>query len=57
MPNPSSDQTCSVKVDRKYDFFVRVCHGRFHDILPNEYSGKSFIRSLFEKKNYNVATL
>jgi hypothetical protein len=28
-----------VKIGKKHDFFVRVCHGRFHDILPKEYSG------------------
>jgi hypothetical protein len=35
----SSDQTCFVKVDKKNEFFVRVSHGRFHDIIPEEYSG------------------
>jgi hypothetical protein len=34
----SSDQTCFVKVEKSINLFVRVCHGRFHDILPKEYS-------------------
>jgi hypothetical protein len=29
-----------LKVGKKNEFFlVKVCHGRFHDILPKEYSG------------------
>ncbi len=34
----SSDKTCFVKVEKVLIFFVRVCHGRFHDIQPKEYS-------------------
>ncbi len=30
------------------NLFVKVCHGRFHDILPKEYSG-TFLRLLWGK--------
>jgi hypothetical protein len=35
----SSSTKLVVKVDKSMNLFVRVCHGRFHDVLLKGYSG------------------
>ncbi len=44
----NAQSLCQTKLtNKKYESFVRVCHGRFHDILPKEYSG-TFPEHLWE---------
>jgi hypothetical protein len=37
----------SIRLTKRMNLFVKVCHGRFHDILPKECSG-SFPQLLWE---------
>ncbi len=41
-------QTCFWRLTKSMNLFAKVCHGRFHDILPKEYSG-AFLELLWGK--------